>query len=66
MHIKKQSGFIHILALIIIFVVVLIYFGKNPIEIWNTIKPIFIFALDLFIKIIDWLVIVTTQILQSR
>lgn len=53
---KKDSGFIQIIALIIIFVVVAFYFGKDPIEIWGKIKPIFEFALELFVKAIEFLI----------
>lgn len=53
---KKNSGFIEIIVLIIIFVAVAIYFGKDPIEIWEKIKPIFILILDLFVKIIDFII----------
>lgn len=64
--IKKDRGFIHIIVLVIIFVVVLTYFGKNPVEIWETIKPIFVFILELFVKVIDWMIRFTTQIWQGR
>jgi hypothetical protein len=53
---KKESGFIHIIVLIIIFVLVAFYFGKDPIEIWERIKPIFEYALELFVKIIDFII----------
>lgn len=63
---KKDSGFIQIIALVIIFVVVLLYFGKNPIEIWQNIKPYFVFVLELFLKIIEWLINIITRIWQSN
>lgn len=53
---KKDSGFIHFIILIIIFVLVAFYFGKDPVEIWEAIKPLFIFILDLFVKIIDFII----------
>lgn len=53
---KKDSGFIHFIVLIIIFVLVAFYFGKDPVAIWEAIKPIFIFALDLFVKVIDFII----------
>jgi hypothetical protein len=53
---KKDSGFIQIIVLIIIFVLVAFYFGKDPIEIWEKIKPIFEFALELFVKVIDFII----------
>jgi multisubunit Na+/H+ antiporter MnhB subunit len=63
---KKDSGFIEILVLVIIFVIVLIYFGKNPIDIWNQIKPIFEYAFDLFLRLLDWLVVTITGLWQNR
>ncbi len=63
---KKESGFINIIILVIIFVVVLMYFGKNPIEIWEKIKPLFVYAFDIFLKILDWLVRTITQFWKSE
>lgn len=62
---KKDSGFIHIIALIIIFVIVLVYFGKNPVDVWSQIKPLFTFAFEIFLKIIDWLVRIITFLWQK-
>jgi hypothetical protein len=59
---KKQSGFINIFVLIIILVLLALYFGKNPIEIWQNIKPIFTYILQLFVKVIDFLITLTVQI----
>jgi hypothetical protein len=53
---KKDSGFIQIIVLIIVFVVVAYYFGKDPIALWEKIKPIFEFALELFVKVIDFII----------
>jgi hypothetical protein len=53
---KKNSGFINIFILVIILVLLALYFGKNPIEIWEKIKPIFTYFLQLFIKVIDFLI----------
>lgn len=53
---KKDSGFIQIIVLIIVFVVLAYYFGKDPIELWEKIKPIFEFILDLFVKAIGFLI----------
>lgn len=62
---KKDSGFIHIIVLIIIFVAIAFYFGKDPVEIWESIKPIFIFALDLFIKVIDFVIRAVASLWQK-
>ena len=53
---KKESGFIQIFIIIIVLVLIALYFGKNPIEIWEKIKPIFIFILDLFVKTIEFII----------
>lgn len=63
---QKNSGFIHIIALVIVFVIILIYFGKNPIDVWAQIKPLFVFVFDIFLKILDWLVRITTQLWQNK
>lgn len=62
---KKDSGFIEIIGLIIIFVIVAYYLGKDPIEIWNNIKPIFEFGLDLFVKAIEFLIKIITLIWEK-
>lgn len=59
---KKDSGFIHIIILIIIFVAVAFYFGKNPIELWEKIKPVFEFILDLFVRVIEFFIKIITFI----
>lgn len=55
-YMKKDSGFIQIIVLVIIFVVVAYYFGKDPITLWEKIRPLFEFIFDLFIKIIDFII----------
>ena len=62
---KKNSGFIHIIVLIIIFVALAFYFGKDPVEIWEKIKPIFEYALDLFVKAIEFLIKMISKIWES-
>ncbi len=53
---KKDSGFIEIIVIIIVFVITAFYFGKDPLVIWENIKPIFEFVLDLFVKVIEFLI----------
>jgi hypothetical protein len=62
---KKNSGFIELLALIIIFVVVVFYLGKDPVEIWEKIRPIFEFGLSLFVNAIDFVVKVVAEAWQK-
>lgn len=59
---KKDSGFIEIIVLIIIFVVTAFYFGKDPLIIWENVKPVFEFILDLFVKSIEFLIKLITKI----
>ncbi len=59
---KKDSGVIQIIVLIIIFVVLAYYFGKDPIELWEKIKPIFVFILSLFVKVIEILIQLISKI----
>ncbi|MEN9921042.1 MAG: hypothetical protein RLZZ517_20 [Candidatus Parcubacteria bacterium] len=53
---KKNSGFIQIIVLIIVFVILAYYFGKDPVELWEKIKPVFEFVLNLFVKAIGFLI----------
>ncbi len=62
---KKESGFIHIIVLIIIFVVVTLYFGKNPVAIWEQVRPVFENFLKLFVNAIGWLIKFVTQVWQT-
>ncbi len=62
---KKNSGFIEILALIIIFVGVAFYFGKDPIEIWEKIKPTFEAALTLLVHAIDFIIKIVAEVWQK-
>lgn len=62
---KKNSGFLHIIALIIIFVAIAFYFGKDPIEIWEKIKPVFEFILNLFVSAIEFLIKIITLIWEK-
>lgn len=62
---KKNSGFIEIIVIIIIFVLIAFYFGKDPIAIWNQIKPILELIIDVFIKTIDFLIKIITQIWKT-
>ena len=62
---KKDSGFIEIIALVIIFVAVAFYFGKDPLVIWDNIKPIFEFILDLFVKSIESLIKIVIKVWES-
>lgn len=57
----KEKGFIHIIILVIIGVVILAYFGFDPVSIWeNVVLPvvqgiwnIFIFIITLIVKIVS-------------
>jgi hypothetical protein len=62
---KKDSGFIEIIVLIIIFVVVAFYLGKDPVAIWEKIKPIFEFALELFVGAIEFLIKLIARIWET-
>jgi hypothetical protein len=62
---KKDSGFIEIIVLVIIFVVLAFYFGKDPLVIWENVKPILEFILDLFVKSIEFLIKLISKIWDS-
>jgi len=59
---KKNSGFIHIVLVIVVIAIVLLYFGKNPILIWEQVRPIFANIFELFLSVIDWLINLITRI----
>jgi multisubunit Na+/H+ antiporter MnhB subunit len=62
---KKESGFIQIILIVIVFVVVALYFGKNPVTIWENIKPLFERLLDLFVNSIGFLIGLITSAWQN-
>lgn len=63
---KKSSGFIQIVAIIIIFVVVVLYFGKSPLGIWNdTVKPLIVAAFSLIVQAIEFLIKFVTEAWQK-
>lgn len=62
---KKSSGFIQIIALIIVFVVVALYFGKSPLGIWNeTLKPLILSSLKLMGQAVEFLISFITEAWQ--
>ena len=62
---KKDSGFIQLIILIIVLVLITFYFGKDPVVIWEKLKPIFIFILSLFVKIIDFTIKSVSELLSK-
>ncbi len=64
---KKSSGFVQIIALVIVFVIIVLYFGKNPLGIWNdSIKPLIVGAFDLIVRGIEFLIRFVTEAWQKR
>ena len=62
---KKDSGFIEIIVVIIIFVLLAFYFGKDPVALWNQIKPIFELILELFLKVVGFLIQLIAKIWET-
>jgi hypothetical protein len=59
---KKSQGFVQIIALIIIFVVLALYFGKNPLGIWNdSIKPLVLGAFEFIVRAIEFVIWLVTE-----
>lgn len=53
----KEKGFIHIIILVIIGVVVLAYFGFNPVSIWeNLVLPIIQGIWNFFILLLTFII----------
>lgn len=64
---KKSSGFVQIIALVIVFVIIVLYFGKSPLGIWNdSIKPLIVGAFDLIVRGIEFLIRFVTEAWQKR
>jgi multisubunit Na+/H+ antiporter MnhB subunit len=62
---KKQSGFLQIIFVVIVFVLVVLILGKNPVEIWSQyIEPLFLWSLNIFVKIISFLITLATNLLS--
>lgn len=62
---KKQSGFLQIIVLVIVFVLVVLILGKNPIEIWSQyVEPMFIWSVNIFVKVISFLITFVTHLLK--
>lgn len=62
---KKSQGFVQIIALIIIFVVLALYFGKNPLGVWNeSIKPFVLSIFEFIVKAIEFVIKFITDAFQ--
>ncbi len=65
---KKSGGFVQIIALIIIFVVVVLYLGKSPLGVWNdSIKPFVLQGFEFIVRSIEFIIkFVTDVFYRSR
>lgn len=65
---KKSGGFVQIIALIIIFVVVVLYLGKNPLDVWNdSVKPFVLSVFEFIVRAIEFVIrFVTDALHRSR
>ncbi len=62
---KKDSGFIQIILIIIVFVIVALYLGKNPVAIWEQVKPLFVNFFEFFVNAIEFLIKFVTRVWQN-
>jgi len=62
---KKNSGFIHIIILVVITVIILSVLGYDPTGIWTQyIMPILNWFWSLFISILDFIIIQVSQLIN--
>ncbi len=60
---KKSGGFVQIIALIIIFVVVVLYLGKSPLGVWNdSIKPFVLQGFEFIVRSIEFIIKFVTDV----
>lgn len=59
---KKDSGFIQIILIIVVIAIVLLFLGKNPLILWESIRPIFTFIFELFLNIVEWIITLLTRV----
>lgn len=63
---KDNKGFIHIIILVIIGVVVLAYFGFDPVSIWENIAlPIVEGIWNIFIFLITFLIETVSEVMEK-
>ena len=62
---SKESGFIQLIILIVLFVFIALYFGKNPVEIWKQyIEPVVTAGLGLFLRALNFLIVLITSLMK--
>lgn len=62
---KKSEGFVQIIALIIIFVVVVLYLGKNPLDVWSdSVKPFILSVFEFIVRAIEFVIKFVTDALR--
>jgi len=62
---SKESGFLQLIILIVLFVFIALFFGKNPIEIWKQyIEPVVTAGLGLFLRALNFLVVFITNLMR--
>jgi len=64
-YMSKESGFIQLIILIVLFVFIALYFGKNPVEIWKQyIEPVVTAGLGLFLRALNFLIVLITSLMK--
>ncbi len=60
---KKSAGFVQIIALIIIFVVVVLYLGKSPLGVWtDSVKPFILSVFEFIVRAIEFIIKFVTDV----
>ncbi len=59
---EDNRGFIEIIIIVIVAVIILAFFGINPLEIWTAyVLPVLNFVLNAFLSIIGFIIEITIQ-----
>ena len=62
---SKENGFLQLIILIVLFVFIALYFGKNPVEIWKQyIEPVVTAGLGLFLRALNFLIVFITSLMK--
>lgn len=63
---SREQGFIQIIALIIVFVVIVLFIGKSPMGVWNEyVKPLLTTSVSLLMQGIEFVISLVTAAWQK-
>lgn len=63
---NKKSGFIQLIVIVVILVIIALFLGKNPAQLWNEyVRPLFVFAGSLVLRLIEFIIHLVTSAWQK-